>query len=154
MALVNPRTAALVRRARVQAGETVLVHGAAGGVGTAAIQLGRALGLRTVAVASDEAKREFALRCGAHHAVLSHGWLAAVRELLGERAVDIVVASAGFVERVLTEKASAAHFDKTFGINVRGVYFAVQKARWSKLAHSHPHRASTMVQGQVPASLG
>ena len=43
-------------------------------------------------------------------------------------AVDIVVASAGFVERVLTEKASAAHFDKTFGINVRGVYFAVQKA--------------------------
>jgi NAD(P)-dependent dehydrogenase (short-subunit alcohol dehydrogenase family) len=43
-------------------------------------------------------------------------------------AVDIVVASAGFVERVLTEKASPAHFDKTFGINVRGVYFAVQKA--------------------------
>ena len=86
---------ALVRRARVQAGETLLVHGAAGGVGTAAIQLGRALGLRTVAVASDEAKREFALRCGAQHAVLSHGWLAAVRDLLGERAVDIVVDPVG-----------------------------------------------------------
>ena len=86
---------ALVRRARVQAGETVLVHGAAGGVGTAAIQLGRALGLRTVAVAGDEAKREFALRCGAHHAVLSHGWLAAVRDLLGERAVDVVVDPVG-----------------------------------------------------------
>ena len=67
------------------------MHAAAGGIGTAAIQLGRALGLRTVAVVSDEAKKEFALRCGAHHAVLSGGWLA-VRDLIGERAIDIVVA--------------------------------------------------------------
>jgi NADPH:quinone reductase len=86
---------ALVRRARVRAGETLLVHGAAGGVGTAAIQLGRALGLRTIAVVGDEAKREFALRCGAQHAVLSRGWLTAVRDLLGERAVDIVVDPVG-----------------------------------------------------------
>src|SRR5580692_12389700 len=86
---------ALVRRARAQSGETLLVHGAAGGVGTAALQLGGALGLRTVAVAGDEAKREFALRCGAHHAVLSRDWLAAVRDLLGERAVDIVVDPVG-----------------------------------------------------------
>jgi NAD(P)-dependent dehydrogenase (short-subunit alcohol dehydrogenase family) len=43
-------------------------------------------------------------------------------------AVDIVVASAGFVERVLTQDATPVHFDKTFGINVRGVYFTVQKA--------------------------
>jgi NADPH:quinone reductase len=73
----------------------VLVHGAAGGVGTAALQLGRALGLRTVAVVGDEAKREFAVRCGAHHAVLSRGWLAAVRDLLGDRSVDIVVDPVG-----------------------------------------------------------
>jgi NADPH2:quinone reductase len=101
---------ALVRRARAQAGETLLVHGAAGGVGTAAVQLGKALGLRTIAVAGDEAKREFALRCGADHAVLSHGrqgdgrqgdgrpgdgWLAAVRDLMGERAVDIVLDPVG-----------------------------------------------------------
>ncbi len=86
---------ALVRRARAQAGETLLVHGAAGGVGTAAVQLGRALGLRTVAVAGDEAKKEFALQCGADHAVLTDGWLAAVRDLLGERAVDIVVDPVG-----------------------------------------------------------
>ena len=71
------------------------MHGAAGGVGTAAIQLGRALGLRTVAVVSDEAKKEFALRCGAHHAVLTDGWLAAVRDLTGERAVDIVLDPVG-----------------------------------------------------------
>jgi NADPH2:quinone reductase len=91
---------ALVRRARAQAGETLLVHGAAGGVGTAAVQLGKALGLRTIAVAGDEAKREFALRCGADTAVLSRGrlgdgWLAAVRDLVGERAVDIVVDPVG-----------------------------------------------------------
>jgi NAD(P)-dependent dehydrogenase (short-subunit alcohol dehydrogenase family) len=43
-------------------------------------------------------------------------------------ALDIVVASAGFVERVLTQDATTAHFDKTFGINARGVYFTVQKA--------------------------
>jgi len=101
---------ALVRRARAQAGETLLVHRAAGGVGTAAVQLGKALGLRTIAVAGDEAKREFALRCGADHAVLSNGrpgdgrpgdgrpgdgWLAAVRDLVGERAVDIVLDPVG-----------------------------------------------------------
>ncbi len=86
---------ALVRRARAHAGETLLIHGGAGGVGTAAIQLGRALGLRTIAVVGDEVKREFALECGAHHAVLSDGWLAAVRDLAGERAVDIVVDPVG-----------------------------------------------------------
>src|SRR4029453_615813 len=49
---------ALVRRGRAQPGETLLVHGGAGGVGTAAIQLGRALGLRTIAVVGDAAKRQ------------------------------------------------------------------------------------------------
>ncbi len=86
---------ALVRRAHARAGETLLVHGAAGGVGSAAIGLGRALGLRTIAVVGDEAKREFVLGCGADHAVLSDGWLAAVRELAGERAVDIVLDPVG-----------------------------------------------------------
>jgi len=86
---------ALLRRARAQAGETLLVHGAAGGVGTAAIQVGLALGLGTIAVVSDEAKRQFALQCGARHAVLSGGWLAAVRDLVGERAVDIVIDPVG-----------------------------------------------------------
>jgi NADPH2:quinone reductase len=86
---------ALVRRAQAQSGETLLVHGAAGGVGTAAIGVGRALGLRTVAVVSEEAKKQFALQCGAHHAVLSDGWLAAVRDIVGERAVDIVMDPVG-----------------------------------------------------------
>nr|WP_228431105.1 NADPH:quinone oxidoreductase family protein [Baekduia soli] len=86
---------ALETRAQARPGETLLVHGAAGGVGTAAIQLGRALGLRTIAVVSDEAKRAVALRSGAEHAVLDDGWLAAVRELIGDRAVDIVLDPVG-----------------------------------------------------------
>ena len=64
---------ALVRRGRAQPGETLLVHGAAGGVGTAAIQLGRTLGLRTIAVVGDAAKRQFAVQSGANHAVLASG---------------------------------------------------------------------------------
>jgi NADPH:quinone reductase len=86
---------ALARRGRAHAGETLLVHGAAGGVGTAAVQLGRALGLRTVAIVSDQAKKEYALQCGADHAVHSVDWLSAVRDLLGDRQVDIVIDPVG-----------------------------------------------------------
>jgi NADPH:quinone reductase len=86
---------ALVRRGRAQPGETLLVHGGAGGVGTAAIQLGRALGLQTIAVVGDQAKQQFAVQAGAGHAVLAGGWLAAVRDLVGDRAVDLVVDPVG-----------------------------------------------------------
>ena len=50
-------------------GQTLLVNGAAGGTGTAAVELARHLGATVVASASTEAKRERALSCGAHHAV-------------------------------------------------------------------------------------
>lgn len=48
---------ALVRRGMAQPGETLLVHGAAGGVGLAAVDLGKALGLRVIAAASSDEKR-------------------------------------------------------------------------------------------------
>jgi NADPH2:quinone reductase len=86
---------ALIRRGRAQPGETLLVHGAAGGIGTATIQLGRALGFRTIAVVGDAAKQRFAVQSGADHAVLASGWLNAVRELVGERAVDLVLDPVG-----------------------------------------------------------
>ena len=50
----------LVRRGRLRAGETVLVHGAAGGVGSAAVQVAKALGARAIAVVSSDAKRKIA----------------------------------------------------------------------------------------------
>jgi NADPH2:quinone reductase len=86
---------ALVRRGRAQPGETLLVHGAAGGVGTATIQLGRALGLQTIAVVGDQAKQQFAVQAGADHAVLASGWLDGVRDLVGDRAVDLVIDPVG-----------------------------------------------------------
>ena len=85
----------LVRRGRLQSGETVLVHGAAGGIGTAAVQLARALGARVIAVVSSPEKIEVAKRAGAHDVVLADGFLAQVKELTGGRGVDLVVDPVG-----------------------------------------------------------
>lgn len=64
---------ALARRAGLREGETLLVHGAAGGTGTAAIQVGKGLGARVVAVVSTDAKEEVARRAGADEVVRSDG---------------------------------------------------------------------------------
>jgi NADPH2:quinone reductase len=85
----------LVRRGRLQEGETVLVHGAAGGIGTASIQLARAYGARVVAVVSTDSKGEVARAAGAHDVVLVDGFKDAVKELTGGRGVDLVVDPVG-----------------------------------------------------------
>jgi NADPH2:quinone reductase len=61
--------AALQWRAALQPGETLLVHGAAGALGMAAVQIGRLMGAQVIASASTPAKREAALALGAHHAI-------------------------------------------------------------------------------------
>jgi NADPH:quinone reductase len=96
-AVLNYLTAlfALVRRGGAQPGEVLLVHGAAGGLGIATLQLGRALGLRTIAVTSSERKREFTLRFGAESAVCGTQWRNAVVELVGKAGVDIAFDSVG-----------------------------------------------------------
>jgi NADPH2:quinone reductase len=86
---------ALKRRARLADGDTVLVHGAAGGVGTASIQYARALGATVIAVASTEEKAALATAAGAHHAVPADGFRDAVKELTGGRGVDVVVDPVG-----------------------------------------------------------
>ena len=62
--------AALERRGGLKAGESVLVHGAAGGVGTATVQLAKALGAHVIAAVSTEAKGEVARRAGADAVVI------------------------------------------------------------------------------------
>lgn len=57
------------QRANLQAGETVLVLGAAGGVGSAGIEVAKVMGAKVIAVASSEAKRAFASKLGADHAI-------------------------------------------------------------------------------------
>lgn len=61
---------ALKDRAKLQAGETLLVLGAAGGVGAAAVELGKAMGARVVAAASTNDKVEFALELGADNGLI------------------------------------------------------------------------------------
>ena len=82
---------ALATRAQLRAGETVLVHGAAGGVGTASIQVAKGYGARTIAVVSTEEKGEVARRAGADEVVLVDGFAKAVKELTDGRGVDVVV---------------------------------------------------------------
>ncbi|MBC2641303.1 MULTISPECIES: NADPH:quinone oxidoreductase family protein [unclassified Rhodococcus (in: high G+C Gram-positive bacteria)] len=86
---------ALDERARYRAGETVLVHGAAGGVGVAALQVAAALGLETIAVVSTEEKAEIAKAHRATHVVLVDGWKDRVRDLTGGRGVDIILDPVG-----------------------------------------------------------
>lgn len=87
---------ALAVRGRLAAGETVLVHGAAGGIGTSALRLAGLLGAgRTIAVVSTEAKAVIARAAGATDVVLTDGWLAAVKELTGGRGVDVVLDPVG-----------------------------------------------------------
>ena len=82
---------ALLERGGLRAGETVLVHGASGGVGTASIQVANGFGARVVAVASTEEKGGYARAAGADDAVLLDGFKDAVAGLTDGRGVDVVV---------------------------------------------------------------
>jgi NADPH:quinone reductase len=96
--VVNYQTAhlGLLRRGRLAAGEVVLVHGAAGGVGTASIQVARAAGARVIAVARGERKREVAREAGANEVLdVDEDWVAEVRALTDGRGADVVVDPVG-----------------------------------------------------------
>jgi len=86
---------ALLRRARLTEGETVLVHGAAGGVGTAACQLAVARGARVFAVVSTPEKASVARAAGAHEVILVDGFRDEVRRLTDGRGVDVIVDPVG-----------------------------------------------------------
>jgi NADPH2:quinone reductase len=95
--VLNYHTAyfALAMRGRLERGETVVVHGAAGGVGTASIQVARGLGARTIAVVSDEEKAAVARDAGADEVVLlGDGWKDEVVERSGG-GVDVVLDPVG-----------------------------------------------------------
>jgi NADPH2:quinone reductase len=83
-------------RAEVQDGQIVLVQGAAGGVGTAALDLAAAFGARAIAVVSSDEKAEIAERAGAWRVVRSDtDWLARVLELTDGHGVDVVLDPVG-----------------------------------------------------------
>ena len=93
--ILNYHTAyfSLVNRGRLRAGETVLVHGAAGGVGTASLQVAKGLGARTIAVVSNDAKEAVAREAGADEVLRSDGdWKDGAKALGG---VDVVIDPVG-----------------------------------------------------------
>jgi NADPH2:quinone reductase len=93
--VLNYHTAyfSLVTRGRLAEGETVLVHGAAGGVGTATLQVAKGLGARTVAVVSSDEKEQVAREAGADEVLRSDGpWKDQAKELGG---ADLIVDPVG-----------------------------------------------------------
>jgi NADPH:quinone reductase len=92
--VLNYHTAyfALKMRGRLAEGETVLVHGAAGGVGTASLQVAKGLGARTIAVVSSDDKERVAREAGADEVVRADGFRDAVKELGG---ADVVLDPVG-----------------------------------------------------------
>lgn len=87
---------ALRQRGRLAQGETVLVHGAGGGIGTSTLRLAPALGAsRVIAVVSSEGKAEIARAAGASDVVMLDGWKDTVKDLTGGRGVDIVIDPVG-----------------------------------------------------------
>lgn len=84
---------ALFQRAQGRPGETVFVHGASGGVGTAALQLARAAGFKVIGTAGTEEGRRHASEQGAHHVLDHHaeGYLEELTELTGGRGPDVIL---------------------------------------------------------------
>ena len=84
---------ALFQRARAIPGETVMVHGATGGVGIAAVQMARAAGMRVVGTGGTERGRRLIVEQGAHRALDHHapGYLDEALALTGGRGFDVIV---------------------------------------------------------------
>jgi NADPH2:quinone reductase len=82
----------LHRRAQLRAGETLLVHAAAGGVGSAAVQLGKAAGARVIGVVGGAAKAEVARSLGADVVIDRHtqDFVEIVKEITGGRGADVI----------------------------------------------------------------
>ena len=96
--ILNHHTAhfALSRRGRLIQGETVAIHGAGGGVGSAAVQVGRGLGARVIALVSGAEKAAIARRAGAPEVIDVRGdWPAEVRRLTDGRGADVILDPVG-----------------------------------------------------------
>jgi NADPH2:quinone reductase len=83
---------ALKDRTTLRAGEWLLVHAAAGGVGLSAMQIGRALGARIIATAGSAEKLDFCLTQGAQHALnyTDPNWVEQVKQITGGRGADVI----------------------------------------------------------------
>jgi len=95
--------AALVMRAHAKKGDYVLIHGAGGGVGLAAVTIANALGMTVIASVDTDKKRDVAKRFGAHHVIDSKGdWAQAAKSLTpNSRGIDVVIDPLGMISQSL-----------------------------------------------------
>jgi len=100
---------ALQRRAALKAGEWLLVHAGASGVGMSAIQIGKALGAQVIATAGAQEKLDFALEQGAAHAVnySTPDWVDRVKEITEMRGAEVVYEPVGGDVFNLSSKCTA-----------------------------------------------
>jgi NADPH2:quinone reductase len=127
---------ALKDRGRLKAGETLLVLGAAGGVGLAAVELGKAMGARVVAAVSSEDKAELALAHGADEAVV---YPSGPFDDAGRKALD---GNGGELHQTASAPRGP-HHDQFHGVPVRG-------QRQPELAEGR-RRGPTLLRGLRPA---
>ncbi|CAN5173193.1 NADPH:quinone oxidoreductase family protein [soil metagenome] len=94
---VSPATNALLQRASLQPGETLLVHGAAGGVGLAAVQVGKRLGARVIATASSAQKLALAASQGSDHGInyTQESFKERVLEMTDGKGADVIFDTVG-----------------------------------------------------------
>jgi NADPH:quinone reductase len=137
----------LVRRGALRAGETLLVLGGAGGTGSAAIQLGRALGARVIATARGEERQAFCRALGADVVVDPSGELAeAVREATGGRGADVVYDPVGG-EAFEAATRCVAH-------EGRMLLIGFASGRWGRVDPAHAVMHNYSVVGVIPSGYG
>jgi len=101
---------ALVRRGHLQAGETLLVHGASGGVGMAAVDIGKLLGATVIATGGSDVKLQRVLAYGADHVInTEHGFREQVKALTGGRGADVIYDPVG--GDIFDESTRCINFD-------------------------------------------
>jgi NADPH2:quinone reductase len=111
----------LFHKARIVAGETVLVHGASGGVGIAAVQLARAAGLTVIGTAGSERGKKLVREQGAHH-VLDHtaaDYMADLAKVTGGRGPDVIIENLANVN-LARDLDAVARFGRIVVIGNRG----------------------------------
>lgn len=152
-------------RARLQPGETVVIHAVGSGVGSAALQIAQQVGARTIGLASTDAKLEQARKLGCHHTFRSDAdspdWYREVRGLpfVGRRGVDVVFEHVGEATwersikitrrggRVVTCGASSGHRAQT---DLRQVFFRQIQILGSTMASKQAlHTIADLMQREV-----
>ena len=113
----------LLHAARLREDETILIHGAAGGAGAAAVKVARHLGARVIASAGTEARREFARAAGAHHTVNSRtvNFVDDVMRLTDGRGADVIYTSLPG-EALRQNLKAAAEFGRIVDIGKADIY--------------------------------